>query len=55
MNTLNKIYYTALYILIGAIIWLVLAYHDHSGFECFVGALSGAYILIETPRVLFGK
>ena len=55
MSTLIKIYNALLYILIGVIIWLVLAVHDHSGFECFVGALTGSYVLIETPRVLFSK
>lgn len=55
MSTLIKIYNALLYILIGAIIWISLAYHDHSGVECFVGALTGSYVLIETPRVLFGK
>lgn len=55
MNTLIKIRYALLYILIGMVSWIILANHDYSGFECFVGAVLCPYILIETPRVLFGK
>ena len=55
MNTLIKIRYALLYILIGMVSWIILANHDYSGFECFVGALMFPYFVIEIPSIFIGK
>jgi len=51
-KSLYKIYYVISYVLIGVLVWSKLASGDHSGFECFVGAVLAPYILLSTLELI---
>jgi len=55
MSTLYKVLYTLAYLLIGTLVWSQLATGDHSGFECFCGAITAPYIVLSVIEIMCDK
>jgi hypothetical protein len=52
MSTLYKVLYTLEYLLIAALVWSMLARGDHSGFECFCGAIMAPYVVLSVIEIM---